>query len=94
MPLWLAPRPLIIASKSSARRALLQAAGVGIEIRPASVDERAIEARAAFSDPGAIAALLAREKARAVAASDTDAIVLGADQTLALGVQQIGRAHV
>jgi len=92
MPLWLAARPLVLASKSSARRAVLQAAGVAIEVKPASVDERAIEARAAFTDAGAVAALLAREKARAVSAGDPKAMVLGADQTLALGAQRFSKA--
>jgi len=92
MPLWLAARPLVLASKSAARRTLLQAAGVDIEVRPASVDERAIEARAGLTDAGAVAALLAREKALAVAAGDPDAMVLGADQTLALGLRRFSKA--
>ena len=92
MPLWLAARPLVLASKSAARRTLLQAAGVAIEVKPASVDERAIEARAGLTDAGAVAALLAREKALAVAAGDPDAMVLGADQTLALGARRFSKA--
>ena len=67
MSLWLAARPLVLASKSAARRALLQAAGVPVEIEPASIDERAVEARAGLKDAAEAAALLAREKARAVA---------------------------
>ena len=92
MPLWLAARPLVLASKSAARRTLLQAAGVAIEVKPASVDERAIEARAGLTDAGAVAALLAREKALVVAAGDSDAMVLGADQTLALGPRRFSKA--
>ena len=34
MPLWLAARPLVLASKSAARRALLEAAGIPVEIEP------------------------------------------------------------
>jgi septum formation protein len=68
MPLWLAAQPLVLASKSAARRALLEAAGIAIEIHPADVDERAIEARAGLEDAATVAALLAREKAKAVAA--------------------------
>ena len=64
MPLWLAAHPLVLASKSAARRALLEAAGIPIEIEPADIDERAIEARAGLNDAEAAAALLAREKAR------------------------------
>ena len=68
MSLWLAARPLMLASKSAARRALLEAAGIPVEIEPADIDERAVEARAGLEDAGKAAALLAREKARAVAA--------------------------
>jgi septum formation protein len=92
MPLWLAARPLVIASKSAIRRSLLEAAGVAVEIRPASVDERAIEARAGLTDAGEVAALLAREKARAVAGDDAETLVLGADQTLALGQRRFSKA--
>jgi septum formation protein len=92
MSLWLASRPLVLASKSAARRAVLENAGVPIEIDAASIDERGIEANAGLSDPGAVAALLAREKARAVAARHPGAIVLGADQTLALGERRFSKA--
>jgi septum formation protein len=92
MPLWLAARPLVLASQSKARRALLGAAGVAIEVKPASIDERAVEARAELGDAGAVAALLAREKARAVAGVDPERMVLGADQTLALGERRFSKA--
>jgi septum formation protein len=93
MPLWLASHPLVLASKSAARRALLENAGVPIEIDAASIDERGIEASAGLRDPGAVAALLAREKAKAVAAKHPGRIVLGADQTLALGEQRFSKAR-
>ena len=92
MPLWLAARPLVLASKSKARRAMLEAAGVAIEVKPASIDERAVESRAAPADAGAVAALLAREKAKAVASADPERMVLGADQTLALGERRFSKA--
>ncbi len=92
MPLWLAAQPLMLASKSAARRALLEAAGIPIEIEPADIDERAIEARAGLQDAGTVAALLAREKARAVAAKHPGRMVLGADQTLALGERRFSKA--
>jgi septum formation protein len=85
MPLWLAAEPLVLASRSAIRRTLLAAAGVPAEARPADIDERSLEATAASSSPGEIAALLARAKARAVAALCPGRLVLGADQTLALG---------
>lgn len=84
MPLWLAADPLLLASKSSARRKLLAAAGVPIEVQPAELDERAAAAGAASQSPDAIAAWLAREKAVGVAKRNPGRLVLGADQTLAL----------
>ena len=92
MPLWLAARPLMLASKSTARRALLEAAGIPVEIEPASIDERAVEARAGLDDAAAAAGLLAREKARAVAQKHPGRLVLGADQTLALGQRRFSKA--
>ena len=92
MSLWLAARPLVLASKSTARRALLEAAGIPVEIEPASIDERAVEARAGLADAAKAAALLAREKARAVAQKHPDRLVLGADQTLALGPRRFSKA--
>ena len=92
MSLWLAARPLVLASKSAARRALLEAAGIPVEIAPADIDERGVEARAGLEDAETVAALLAREKARAVAARHPERLVLGADQTLALGERRISKA--
>jgi septum formation protein len=84
MPLWLADRPLVLASKSEIRRAILAGAGIPVEVAPADIDERGIEQRAPNRHAGEIAALLAREKAQAIAARFRDRVVLGADQTLAL----------
>jgi septum formation protein len=83
--LWLAEKPLILASRSKVRQTLLEGAGVPIEICPADLDERQLEADAASQAPGAIATHLAREKARAVAKLHPGRLTLGADQTLALG---------
>jgi septum formation protein len=91
MSLWLADRPLLLASKSQSRRALLESAGIPLEISPADVDERAIEARAGHSDAGEVAAVLARAKAQAVAAQNPGRLVLGADQTLALGMRRFSK---
>jgi septum formation protein len=91
MSLWLADRPLVLASKSESRRATLENAGIPIEIHPADIDERGIEARAGASDPGKVAALLAREKAHAIATRMPGRLVLGADQTLALGTRRFSK---
>jgi len=89
--LWLAAEPLLLASKSESRRALLAAAAIPVEVLPADIDERAIEAKAALGGPGEVAALLAREKACAVAAVRPGRLVLGADQTLALGTRRFSK---
>jgi septum formation protein len=85
MGLWLADQPLVLASRSASRRAVLAGAAIPVEILPADVDERAIEARAGAKSPSQIALVLARAKADAVAAQLPGRLVLGADQTLALG---------
>ncbi len=91
MALWTAGEPLVLASKSTARLALLAAAGIAVEVLPADIDERGVEAKASAQDAGAAAALLAREKARAVAALRPGRMVLGADQTLALGARRFSK---
>jgi septum formation protein len=91
MCIWLADQPLVLASKSSVRYAMLRDAGVPVEIVPADIDERGIEQRARVRDPGGVAALLAREKAGAVAENMPGRLVLGADQTLALGEMRFSK---
>ena len=91
MPLWLIDKPLVLASKSAVRHALLRDAGIPVEVAPADIDERAIEQRADTSDAGDVAALLAREKARAIATRLPGRLVLGADQTLALGARRFSK---
>jgi septum formation protein len=82
---WRGRQPLILASQSRARQMLLADAGIAFEAIPADIDERAIQQQSGLQRPGDVAALLALEKARAVAAKNSGRIVLGADQTLALG---------
>ena len=89
--LWLAADPLVLASKSAARRALLEAAGIPVGVQPADIDERAVEADAAADGPSAVAMLLARAKALAVANRMPGRLVLGADQTLALAAQRFSK---
>ncbi len=69
----------------------MKAAGVPVEICPAEIDERGVEARDMIDAPGEVAALLAREKARAVAARKHGRTVLGADQTLALDTTRFSK---
>ena len=90
-PLWLAGKPLILASRSKVRQTLLEGAGIPLDICPADLDERRLEAGAASQAPGTVAAHLAREKARAVAKLHSGALTLGADQTLALGTARFSK---
>jgi septum formation protein len=85
MSLWQG-QPLVLASRSTARRAVLEAAGVPVEVRPADIDERAAAA-SLRAEPREVAAGLAREKARAIARIVPGRLVVGADQTLALGAR-------
>ena len=91
MSLWRA-EPLVLASRSSVRRALLEAAGIPVEVEPARVDERAVESsKAASAGAKDVALLLAREKALEVAGRKGKSIVLGADQTLAQGERRFSK---
>lgn len=83
--LWREERPLVLASQSRARGMLLSNAGLMFEAIPAAIDERAIQKASGLRDPAEVAMTLAAEKARAVALRFPDRIVVGADQTLALG---------
>src|SRR6185437_2378758 len=78
MPLWLSSLPLVLASKSEVRGKILGAAGLRVEIRPAQIDERAIEKEAGPLDAAQAAALLARAKALTVAGSLPGRLALGA----------------
>ena len=85
--------PFILASKSAIRAKMLSDAGLAIEIVPSTIDERAIEAPAMArgASPAAIAALLACEKARDVSQHRPGRIIIGADQTLALGQRRFSK---
>lgn len=85
-PLWSGADPLILASKSASRRALLAAAGLPAKSVAVDIDERALEDR--FLGGGGsleeLAAELAQAKALAASALHPEAYCLGADQTLTL----------
>ena len=80
--------PLILASSSTIRARLLEAAGLTFIVEPPGLDEhtmrQAISGEKAFS-PQDIAEVLARAKAEAVSELAPAAFVIGADQVLALG---------
>lgn len=85
--IWRGQQPLILASQSAARRALLGNAGIPYDAIPADIDERGIQQKSGLTAPGEIAALLAEQKAAFVSLRHPGRYVVGADQTLALGDQ-------
>lgn len=84
---------LILASKSAARRTMLESAGVAFEVRVADVDEDAIKAVSTDLDAAALAVRLAEAKALAVSRDDETAWVLGSDQTLAFDDGLVSKAR-
>ncbi|MFD8870770.1 Maf family protein [Streptomyces sp. NPDC059590] len=83
------PRPLILASVSPARRALLRQAGLAFEVIVSGVDEDALSA----DTPAELARILAEAKAGAVAALPEAAgtLVIGCDSVLELDGQALGK---
>ena len=75
----LSREPIVLASGSASRKAMLTAAGVRFDAVPAAIDERSLEAEMAEADPAEIAQALAAAKAAAVSAAHPGAWVLGSD---------------
>ncbi len=71
--------PLVLASGSASRKAMLEAAGVGFEIVRTALDERALEAGLGEADPMKICVALSEAKAAAVSGEMPGRLVLGSD---------------
>jgi len=80
-------RRLILASTSSARRALMDALGVPYQVVAPGVDEAVPEGTSAL---GAVA-ILSERKARAVCEREPDALVIGSDQLVTIDGQVLGK---
>ena len=76
--------PVVLASASPARAALLRAAGIAITIDAAAIDEAEVKAslRTSRAAPAAIAETLAELKAQRVSRRHGGSLVIGADQIL------------
>lgn len=87
---------VILASGSRSRRDMLTAAGLSFDVVPAPVDEPWIRdqfmaGKPSWSPPE-VAEVLAKAKAEAVSRNSPDALVIGADQVLALGAELLHKA--
>jgi septum formation protein len=83
------PERVVLASASTARAALLRAAGIDFAIEPADIDETGLKDDSRRAGGSAIdcAAALAWAKAVHVSNRDRKALVIGGDQLLAMGSQ-------
>src|SRR5690349_5188654 len=78
---------IVLASGSPFRKAMLEAAGVDIDVMPATIDERVVEKtlEGTGASPEEVAEVLAEAKALDVSEKQPGRLVLGCDQTLSLG---------
>lgn len=90
--LWRGEEPILLASTSSTRRALLEVAGLPVETESPDIDERALQAGWGATAPDEIAARLAAAKAQAVSARRPSRWVVGADQVLSCGGETFSKA--
>jgi septum formation protein len=77
--------PLILASASAGRAAVLRDAGLCFKQVPAAIDEREMEAKLARDgvlEGGSLARMLAAAKAEHVSRAEPEALVVGADQVM------------
>jgi septum formation protein len=77
-------QPLLLASQSASRRAMLAAAGVSFDATAAGVDEDAAKASLAGAKPRDLADALAELKAVKVSLRHPGRLVLGSDSVVAL----------
>lgn len=74
---------LVLASSSPIRRAMLESAGLALEIVPAGIDEAVFKAKG--SSPAVISTELSQAKALDVSSSRPDDWVIGSDSVVSVG---------
>lgn len=91
--LWRGRLPIILASQSQTRGAILTAAGIPFEAYPAAIDERGIEAKVLGGGGSAsdVALEISRAKVLEIAKSKPGRLVVGADQVLSLDGRLFGK---
>lgn len=82
--------PLVLASASAIRRAMLESAGVAVEVVPASVDETTVKATH-HGDDRSLARSLAEAKALDVAARLSGKWVIGGDSVVSVDGRRFGK---
>jgi septum formation protein len=82
---------LILASASPSRLRLLRVAGIDPDVVVSAVDEDRMLAQMPHASPGEVAVVLARAKARDVAARHPGRLVLGADSVLDVDGRSLGK---
>jgi len=80
---------IVLASKSASRRTMLGSAGVEFEVRPAKIDERALEAEMAGAGPADVALALAEAKALSVYGQGRP--VLGSDSVVTVSGRRFSK---
>lgn len=83
--------PIVLASASASRRAMLDAAGLRFDAIPAAIDERSLEAEMADVEAGEIAQALAAAKAAAVSEKHPGRWVLGSDSLVEVAGQRFDK---
>ena len=91
MQLWRGTAPLILASRSAVRHALLTAAGIPHVVEPADIDERTIEIAGSYGELRRGCRDARPGKGARHLRPPPGSYVLGADQTLALGERRFSK---
>ena len=93
LSIWLNRFPLILASRSEARLAMLRSVGIPVEVISSQIDERSAQQTLGIhATSREIGLHLAKLKAADVASRFPDRIVLGSDQTLEMAGTTFAKA--